>query len=186
MNGVDIGEALVAIVRNLSPGASLLFTLFCWIAGFCLLLWSGFRLVRMASDRMSGPSGAGTVMTVVGSVVMFTFPVWLDAGGLTVFGYLPDKGTAVLGYGDKSRDYEEVLWAVFQVVRAIGAIGVVKGVFVLRDAGDGRNGATTGKGLAHLGGGMAGWHILAVLDALQSTLGIEPLKILGVSGPSPT
>ena len=117
---------------------------------------------------------------------MFTFPVWLSAGGATVFGYVPEAGTAVLGYGGRSRDYEEMLWAVFQIVRAIGAIGVAKAVFVLRDAGDGRNGATTGKGLAHLAGGLAGWHILAVLDALQSTLGIEPLKIFGVSGPDPT
>ena len=120
------------------------------------------------------------------AVAMFGLPEVLSAGGLSLFGQNPGKGLATLAYVEGGEKYDEVLWAVFAIIQVIGVWGVAMSFFVWRDAADGRQGATAGKGAAHFVGGMLGWHILPFLDALQRTLGIEPLKIIGVVGPATT
>ncbi|MDE0342657.1 MAG: hypothetical protein OXK82_05710 [Deltaproteobacteria bacterium] len=65
-----------------------------------------------------------------------------------------------------------VIRAIFDVVSLIGLFAFVRGIFVLRAASDGKPSATAGSAAMQMLGGAACWHIVTIIDALQTTLGI--------------
>ena len=179
MESQGLGGALISLVANLMPEARALLSIVCYLLGTALFLAALLRLMRSGEEGLRGPSGYGTAATFLAAVALLTFPQWLDAWGETLFGAVPRGAGASLAYagGERSGDYEMVLWAVLKIVEAVGVLAFLKSWFVLRDAADGRNGATLGKAFAHMIGGVCGWHIIWVIDRVQNTLGIAPLNI---------
>ncbi len=179
MQSQGLGGALISLVANLILEARLLLSIACYLLGGAVFLVALLRLMRSGEEGLRGPSGFGTAATFLAAIVFLTFPQWLDAWGETLFGGVPEGAGASLAYagGDRAGKYEMVLWAVLKVVEAVGVLAFLKSWFVLRDAADGRNGATLGKAFAHMIGGVCGWHIIWVIDRVQNTLGIVPLTI---------
>ena len=177
MSDADLAGILVGLVRNLTGPLKSVVLLVCWSAGILVFISGCFRLIRRGDGRGQAESGTGTFLTFAASAALLVFPELLDAGGRSLFGYLPSQGTAVLAYGSGEEKHEELLWAVFQIVQLMGMFAFLKAWFVFRDAADGTRGATASQGFAHLVGGIAGWWILPLIDAVQNTLGISPLRI---------
>ena len=67
--------------------------------------------------------------------------------------------------------------AVFTLVSLTGLFAFIRGAFTLRAAADGKPGASGPKAFAHMAGGIAAWHIVAVIEAVQTSLGIAVLNI---------
>ena len=59
----------------------------------------------------------------------------------------------------------------------LGLFAFIRGAFTLRAAADGKPGAGGPKAFAHMAGGIAAWHIVAVIEAVQTSLGIAVLNI---------
>ena len=74
-------------------------------------------------------------------------------------------------------DYDALLAAVFTLVSLVGLFAFIRGAFTLRAAADGKPGASGPKAFAHMAGGIAAWHIVAVIEAVQTSLGIAVLNI---------
>ena len=179
MDGVGLGDALISFVSTLLvPGTSLI-EIACYVIGGFVLLQALLRLMRSGEEGLRGPSGAGTALTFLVAIVFLTFPQWLDAWGETLFGATERGAEATLAYaqGERGERYRMLLWAVFKIVQFVGLFSFLRGVFVLRDSADGRNGATVGRAFAHIIGGVCAWHIVWVIDRVQNTLGIAPLSI---------
>ena len=178
MDGPGLADALVrAVGIVLSPGKALI-SIACYAIGLCAALVGLLRLMRSSDQGMRGPGGAGTAATFLLSAVFLAFPEVVSAFGETLFGERVAGAGASLAYaGGNAPQYDLVLWAVFKVVEFVGLFWFLKGWFVLRDSADERNGATAGKAFAHILGGVCAWHILWVIDRVQSTLGIAPLRI---------
>ena len=169
-------ERLVAAVADLERGAYLLLVAVCYLLGV-LALGSGlFRLVRQSENRLRTESGVGTVLCFAGGVVMISFPSWLQAGGESLFGTGAVTALSYSAAGEDAERYNALLGAVLAIVQFVGVASFLKGWFVLRDAADGWARATMGSGVWHIVGGLMGWHIVPVLDALQGTLGVELLQ----------
>ena len=179
MEAKGLADALVSLVGTLLPPGRLLLEIACYLIGAFVLFQAFLRLMRSSEEGLRGPSGMGTALTFLAAIVFLTFPQWLDAWGETLFGNTAPGAGAALAYagGDRARDYDLVVWAVLKIVQFVGLLSFLKGMFVLRDSADARNGATVGKASAHMIGGVCGWHIVWVLDRVQNTLGIAPLKI---------
>ena len=179
MDAQGIGEALVALIATLLVPGSALVEIACYVIGGAVFLQALLRLMRSGEEGLRGPSGMGTALTFLVAIVFLTFPQWLNAWGDTLFGGTERGAAASLGYaqGERSGRYDLMLWAVFKVVQFVGLFSFLRGMFVLRDSAEGRNGATAGKAAAHIIGGVCGWHILFVIDRVQNTLGIAPLSI---------
>ena len=179
MNAQGLGDALVSFVRTLLAEGKPLLEIACYAIGAFVFFQALLRLVRSGEEGLRGPSGTGTVLTFLAAIALLTFPQWLDAWGETLFGQTNAGAGASLAYaqGEKGGRYDLLLWAVFKVVQFVGLLSFLRGFFVLRDSADGRNGATAGKGFAHMIGGVCAWHILWVVDRVQNTLGIAPLTI---------
>ena len=59
----------------------------------------------------------------------------------------------------------------------VGLFAFIRGAFTLRAAADGKPSASGPKAFAHMAGGIAAWHIVAVIEAVQTSLGIAVLNI---------
>ena len=184
MSDADLADILVGLVWNLAGPLKLVVLLVCWSAGILVFMSGCFRLIRRGDGRGQAESGTGTFLTFAAAAVLGIFPELLDAGGRSLFGHLPGEGTAVLAYGSGEERHQELLWAVFQIVQLMGMFAFLKAWFVFRDAADGTRGATASQGFAHLVGGICGWWILPVVDAVQNTLGISPMRIGELGGGS--
>jgi len=178
MDGPGLADALVKAVGIVLPAGKLLISIVCYVIGLCAAYAGFMRLVRSSAMGLRGPSGTGTAATFFLSAVFLAFPEAMSAFGETLFGERVAGAGASLAYvGEKGPQYDLVLWAVFKVVEYVGLFWFLKGWFVLRDAADEKNGATGGKAFAHGLGGVCAWHILWVVNAVQNTLGIAPLRI---------
>ena len=134
------------------------------------------RLLRLSEDRFHGPSAAGTALCFLVCLVMVSVPSWLTAGGESLFG----EGTAAsasLGHGDRGADYDALLGAVLTIVGWVGLLAFLRGVFVLRAAADGVAGASAGRAAMHMLGGVCAWHAESLIGAVQTSLGIQVLRI---------
>ena len=169
-----IGEALIALVSDLLPGLLLLVATACRLLGFGLFLIGTLRLVRQGTGTREHPA-AGTAVTFLAAAVLFSLPAWLDGAGDTFFGDARDAG--VLGYAGGGPDLAPLIEAVFAIVAVVGLAAFIRGVFVLRAAADNVPGASAGAAAMHLVGGVAAWHMPALVGALQTTLGIHILDI---------
>ena len=179
MRGNNLAEALVSLVGDLEPGLSALTVAVCTLLGLAAFLQGTTRLLKTSEDKFRAPSATGTVLCFLVCVVMFSFPSWLSGAGESLFGSGRTAAGASLGYGGAGggAGYDALLGAVFAIVNWVGLFAALRGVFVLRAAADGTPGATAARGCLHMLGGVAAWHVVAVIEAVQTSLGIQVLRI---------
>ena len=173
----DLGQALISLVRDVGPGLLLLVSAVCYVLALTAFAQGAMRLLKTSEDKFHAPSGGGTALCFLICIVMATLPAWIDAAGRSLFGEGLAQAKVTLGYGARGADYEALLTAVFAIVALVGLFAFIKGVFMLRAAADGQPGAGAGRAFAHMVGGIAGWHILALIQAVQASLGITVLGI---------
>ncbi len=176
MAGNDAGQAMISLVRDIAPGFAAVIAIVCYVLALAAFLQGLFRLLRMSNGGSGAPGGWGAVLSFVITAIMATFPSWLDAAGNSLFGVPRPSASAGLAYGGGAAGHDALLAAVFTIVRLVGLCAFLRGVFVLRAAADHRPGASAGGACAHIVGGIGGWHITGVIDALQNSLGIQVLR----------
>ena len=169
-----VGGALIALVADLLPGLLLLVATACRLLGLGLFLIGALRLVRQGSGTREHPA-MGTAVTFLAAAVLFALPAWLDGAGDTLFGDARHGG--VLGYTGGGGDLTALIEAVFAIVAVVGLAAFIRGVFALRAAADNVPGASVGAAAMHLLGGVAAWHMPALVGALQTSLGLHILDI---------
>ena len=173
-----IAGALINLVGNIRDPLLGLLAILCYVLALCAFLQGVMRVHQHSEDKYHAPSGLGTVLSFVICVVLVSLPAWMNAAGESLFGDGAAGGAAALGYGGGSAArFNELLGALFALVALVGLLAFIRGTFVLRAAADGRPGASAGRAFAHLIGGVAAWHMVALIDALQTTLGIQVLEI---------
>ena len=169
-------ERLIEAVADIEPGAYALVTATAYIMGVCGFGAGLLRLVRMSNRDVRSPSGAGTVLCFATGTAMFAFPSWLESGAVSLFGLGPRVETLSYGGGVGATEYNALVAALFTIVEFVGMVSFLRGFLVLRAAADGGQRVTMGSGVWHIVGGLLGWHIVPVLHAVQSTIGVELLR----------
>ena len=174
----SLADALISLVRDVDAPLRFGISVVCYLLALGAFAQGCLRLLR-ASERMQGPGGMGTVLCFVVCAVLVTLPSWIVGGEMTLFGERTGGVGATLGYGggEAADAMNQVLYAVFIIVGLVGLIAFVRGLFVLRAAADGRPGASAGGAAVMMFGGLLAWHIVPVIGALQSSLGIKVLEI---------
>ena len=173
----DLGQAMISLVRDLEPGLLLLVSALCYVLALFAFAQGLLRLLKTSEDKFHAPSGGGTALSFLICIVMAALPSWLSAAGESLFGSGTRPAAASLGYGARGADYDALLAAVFTLVSMVGLFAFIRGAFTLRAAADGKPGASGPKAFAHMAGGIAAWHIVAVIEAVQTSLGIAVLNI---------
>ena len=173
----DLGQAMISLVRDLEPGLLLLVSALCYVLALFAFAQGLLRLLKTSEDKFHAPSGGGTALSFLICIVMAALPSWLSAAGESLFGSGTRPAAASLGYGARGAGYDALLAAVFTLVSLVGLFAFIRGAFTLRAAADGKPGASGPKAFAHMAGGIAAWHIVAVIEAVQTSLGIAVLNI---------
>ena len=177
---MNLAQMVIAFVADVLEPVLGLVLVFCFVAGLWLLLLTALRMLGHADSvsRGGAPAALGTLATFLAGVACVQLPWWLDASVTTIFGTNDLHRTATLGYASApSSPFDGLLAAVFAIVSLVGLFAFIRGIFVLRACSDGKPGATAGSAAMHMLGGTAAWHIVALIDALQTTLGIRVLDI---------
>ena len=177
---MNLAEMLIAFVADIRGPAIALILAVCWITGLWLILLTVLRMLKHSDSFGKGapPSALGTLVTLMAGIVLVQLPSWFDAATLTLFGTGELHSTAALGYTTaRPGPFDGLLAAVFDIVALVGLLAFVRGIFVLRACSDGKPSASAGSAAMHMIGGVAAWHIVAIIDALQTTLGIRVLDI---------
>ena len=171
-----IGGALIRAVEDLDASVMALIWAACYLLAALAFVQGCLRLLRHANSGGAGPSLWSAAVSILIAGVLMALPGVLEGAGETFFG-AESATSATLGYGGGGHDYGKLLAALAWIVRVVGLIGFVKGIYVLRGASDGVPGATVSGASMHMIGGAMAWHILPLLGAVQTTLGITVLKI---------
>ena len=177
MQGRDLGEALISLVRDLDPALMGLIEAACYLLGLAAFVQGAARLLRLSEDRFHGPSAAGTALCFLVCLVMVSFPSWLSAGGESLFGTGTAASASLGHHSRRGADYDALLGAVLTIVGWVGLLAFLRGVFVLRAAADGVPGAGAGRAAMHMLGGVCAWHAESLIGAVQTSLGIQVLRI---------
>ena len=177
MQGNDLGGAMISLVRGLDPALMGLIAAACYLLALLAFVQGCARLLRLSEDRFNGPSGAGTALCFLVCVVMASFPSWLAAGGESLFGQETAASASLGHHSGRGADYDALIGAVLSVVGWVGLLAFLRGVFVLRAAADGVPGASAGRAAMHMLGGVCAWHIESLIGAVQTSLGIQVLRI---------
>ena len=172
--GLDV--RLAAAVAELEPGLYGLMVGVAYILGMAGYGAGLLRMARMSERYTSSPGGTGTVLCFAAGTAMFSFPSWLESGGLSLFGAAPATSLSY-GTGADAARYNALLNALWAIVNFVGVVSFLKGWYVLRNAADGVGRATMASGVWHIVGGLLGWHIVPVLAAVQRTVGVELLEV---------
>ena len=177
--GSGVAGALIRLVHDVRDPLLGLVSILCYVLALCAFFQGVMRVHKLSEDKYHAPSGMGTVLSFGICAVLASLPAWLGAAGESLFGGgAGQSAAAVLGYsGAGAERFNQLLGALFTLVALVGLFAFIKGTFVLRAAADGRPGAGAGRAFAHLIGGVAAWHMAALIDALQTTLGLRVLEI---------
>lgn len=171
-----LAGALIALVENITAPVLGLISVACWILAICAFLAGALRLIQHASQGRT-PSGWGTLMWFMVAVVLVRLPEWVAAAGRSLFATAPSNAQVTLGYGAPTADWTQLIGAVLTIVSLIGLLAIIKGLFALRAAADGSGRETVPAASMNIIGGVCAWHIVPLLDAVQTTLGVTALRI---------
>ena len=157
------------------PGLTQFLTALCYVLG----LWAGASALLLVQRRQRYDGGASRRAILVRAALCALFlylPTAIDSGQETLFGartilsYSP--GSAVSEQGRQALD------TVIQFVQLVGLWAFIWGWVLLNRAhARGYDPGLGGKGLAHIVGGSLCINIVATLQGLAQTFGLETLLI---------
>lgn len=181
-NGATTGTGLDAMVVNFmsdiwSPMSSLVGA-FAYLAGIILIMIGISRLLKSAQEGPRGPGGIGTLMTFITAGALFSLNSMVGAWTSSIFGTNQTLSFATLQYTDGLLGAEvghvhAVISAIVAFIAVIGWISFIRGWFIIRDVAEGGQQASMMAGLTHLFGGALAINLGSVLNAVQTTLGID-------------
>ncbi|MBI1215649.1 MAG: hypothetical protein GC185_07515 [Alphaproteobacteria bacterium] len=177
-DGLD--HMVVMMMSNIAGPMEWLLTAFAYLSGIGLLLVGISRLTKRMEEGPRGPAGFGTIMTFLASGALFNFGSTI---GVFVSSLMGDNelltkisvATSVMPDAADRQKIEAVLEGVEVFVIIVGYIAFIRGWFVLKNFADGQQGATMAQGLTFLFGGALAINIGELINALQYTVGINPV-----------
>jgi hypothetical protein len=156
----ELLQALANLTADIAPFWDLILTL-SYIGG-AIFVVAG--LMAMAG---SGRQGRGAGSVVVGTLLL-GLPAIMDAASQTLFNAQAPRGLSMMGSGGGPGD-TFVLFAV-RVAQLTGLIGLVKGLSLLRNAGDGRGGGIA-HGATYVTAGILCINIVPFMRAVGGSIG---------------
>lgn len=178
--GLD--EMVVMLVRDtMTPMAGLLWA-FCYFAGIVLIMIGILRLLKTAQEGPRGPGGIGTIMTFLVGGALLSVDQMLGSWSQSLFGTNQVAHFGALsfttGMGAAQLDHvHAVISAILGFVMILGWISFIRGWFILRDVAEGNQQASMMAALTHLFGGALAVNLGPVLNAVQTTFGLNAVGI---------
>jgi len=179
-SGGGLDAMMVALIGDIWKPMEGLFYGFCYLAAIILVMIGISRLLKTEQEGPRGPTGIGTIMTFLVAGALFSIDKIMGATQFSIFTDLGGRGLnyAQLAYtsGMSAAEVghaEAVIAAIMAFVAIIGWISFIRGFFIMRSVAEGSSQASMMAGMTHILGGALAVNLGAVLEAVQTTLGID-------------
>jgi len=178
VTGNSLDLAMGCFMQDILGPVHTALTFFCFVAGMIFIMIGISRLVKSAQEGAKGPGGLGTVTTFVIGGVLISAMTLVNSLSESFFGTTQTRTFASLSYTSGMSSVEtqavyNVVSAVLKFLIIIGLISFVRGLFIIRDVAEGKQQASTMSGMTHIIGGALAVNMGPLLNAVQTTLGIN-------------
>lgn len=142
---------------------------FCYIAGTILMIRGIQRLANGDGKGPTAPGGLGTFSIFIIAAVLMSLGYLMRTLQGSIFGETTLYANVTLKYASASALTERaqhVLWAIFQFLRIVGYISVIRGLFMLKNNTEGGNQSMTGAVTHIIAGAMLAnvWYFIWVVQ----------------------
>lgn len=180
--GFGLDGMLVALFMDIyAPLMSLIFA-FGYLAGLVLVVIGIGRILKTAQDGPRGPAGMGTIMMFVVAGVLFSLSSIMGAFSSSMFLDSTVATFAVLNTTTGDEVIDDHILAIISTVLVfmtiIGYISFMRGFFILKDVAEGSGQASLMAAVTHIFGGALAVNLGPLMNAVQSTLGLDTLGIM--------
>jgi len=179
--GGDLGgldDVLNCFMTDIYGPMNVIITVFGLIAGIILIMIGISRLIKGAQEGAKAPGGLGTILTFITGGVLLSITANVKAISTSLFGEGEATTFAELAYtegmsAEEVQHANTVIASILMFLVIVGFISVVRGIFILRNVGEGGQQASMMAAVTHLIGGGLAVNLGPLLTAVQTTLGIE-------------
>ena len=178
----SLDQAMACFMAEMLGPIHVFLNFFGYIAGLIFIMIGISRLMKSSQDGARGPGGLGTVGTFTTGAVLISAPTLIHSMSTSLFGTTITATKAKLTYTtgmsitEKAAAYN-VINSVLQFMIIIGLISFVRGIFIMRDVTEGNQQASAMSGITHIVGGALAVNLGPVLNAIQTTLGINAFGV---------
>ncbi len=174
--------AMSCFMADLIAPMHIALNFFTFVVGMIFIMIGISRLMKSAQDGPKGPGGLGTLMTFFIGGSLMSYNEFIRAFTMTFFSQIQTKTFAQMSYTDGLETAEEdhihvVISAVLKFMIIVGLISFVRGLFIVRSVAEGNGQASMMAGVTHLIGGALAINLGAVINAVQTTLGLTQYGI---------
>lgn len=154
-------------------------------AAFVFAMVGISRLTKSAQDGARGPGGLGTLMTFAAAGALISYNALVRAATVTLgmgAGIGRTSTNAVMQYtkglnGAEAAHIHTVISAIIKFMIIVGIISFVRGIFIVRSVAEGNSQASLMAGVTHMVGGALAVNLGPLINAVQTTLGINAYGI---------
>lgn len=180
--GYGLDTMMVALFLDIyTPLMSVIFA-FAYLAGIILTVVGITRIIKTSQDGPRGPASMGTIMTFAVAGVLFSLSTIMGSFSTSMFGASETATFAMLmtSSGDAAVDDHilAIISTVLVFMTIIGYISFLRGFFILKDVAEGSGQASLMAAVTHIFGGALAVNLGPLLNAVQSTLGLQTLGIV--------
>ena len=171
---VDVQEVLVNLSHSYPQIMHLIWAVtfvigLMLVAGavYKLKIYGEMRTMMASQTSLKEPAAA----FVVGAIFLY-IPTTIELTMNTSFGY---KTLMPLSYvADEASGFEAGMQSVLGLIQIVGALAFVRGWLIINSAAQqGKAGATMGKGIIHIVGGILGLNIAGTKEIIWNTFGFS-------------
>jgi hypothetical protein len=177
-SGLDV--MMAQFVGDIYGPALFVMNFFGYVSGTILLMIAISRLMKSAQEGARGPGGIGTMMTFIAAGSLISLSPMLASFGISLFGcditqLCSSKTVATISYlsPDDQTHILPVIEATLQFMIVLGIVSFARGIFIIREVAEGHGQASMMSGMTHLIGGALAINLGPVMNAVQSTLGLD-------------
>ncbi|HEY1096626.1 MAG TPA: hypothetical protein VGF14_05245 [Alphaproteobacteria bacterium] len=169
-SGPGLDEAMGRFVTDFfKPFMGYALPYFCYLAGLILLIRGIQRLANGDGKGPTAPGGFGSWMIFIISAGLMSLGYLMNILQGSLFGVNELYANVLLcDQSPLSDRAEDVLWAIFQFLRIVGYISVVRGLFMLKTHADGGQASLMGASTHIIAGGMLA-NVYYFSDVVQRT-----------------
>ena len=179
--GTGLDAMIVKLMADIFVPAQNLFGWFGYIAGIMLVIVGISRLLQTEQQGPKGPTGVGTITTFVVAGCLFSINSMIAYLTTTLFDSPGLKSNGVLAYTDGLNGAAPHIHAVISAVIAfsivLGWISLLRGFFIVRGVSEGDSQSSMMAAITHIIGGVMAINLGSIINAVQSTLGIQTYGI---------
>lgn len=176
---------LYCMMDDITTPMHVVINFFTTSAAFVFAMIGISRLTKSAQDGARGPGGLGTLMTFAAAGALLSYNALVRTATVTLgmgAGIGRTSTNAVMEYTKGLNAAEKahvhtVISAIIKFMIIVGLISFVRGIFIIRSVAEGNSQASLMAGVTHMVGGALAVNLGPLINAVQTTLGINEYGI---------